>query len=124
MDTVLLGVRRSMIRLPWRLFQLGMRREARRTERAFGDLDEVSRRVHHFVVREMPSWRRPMPPQHIASSLGLSEERVTRILDDLERRMIFVYREGGPDVVWAYPVTAAETPHHMAFGSGERIDAA
>jgi len=123
-DTVLLGFRRSMLRLPWRLFQLGMRREARRTERAFGNLDEVSRRVHHFVVREMPRLGRPVSPEHVAESLGLSPERVTRILDDLERRMIFVYREGGRDVVWAYPVTAAATPHHMAFESGERIDAA
>ena len=31
---------------------------------------------------------------------------------------------GGRDVVWAYPVTVAETPHWMAFSTGERLNAA
>jgi len=41
-----------------------------------------------------------------------------------DRRLIFLFRPGGRDVVWAYPLTAAKTGHHMAFSIGERLDAA
>jgi hypothetical protein len=65
-----------------------------------------------------------MPPEYIARELGLEESRVTEILDELERRLIFLFRPGGRDVVWAYPVTAEPTPHRVAFSSGERVFAA
>jgi hypothetical protein len=65
-----------------------------------------------------------MPPDFIADRLGLDEKRVIEVLDELERRLIFLFRPGGRDVVWAYPVTAEPTPHKLAFSSGERIWAA
>ena len=42
----------------------------------------------------------------------------------LERRLIFLFRPGGRDVVWAYPITVEQTPHRMTFSSGERLWAA
>ena len=66
----------------------------------------------------------PMPPDYIADRLKLDKERVIQILDELEQRLIFLFRPEGHDVVWAYPVTAEPTPHKLAFSSGERIWAA
>jgi hypothetical protein len=65
-----------------------------------------------------------MPPAFIADRLKLDETRVIEILDELERRLIFLFRPGGRDVVWAYPITAEPTPHKLAFSSGERLWAA
>jgi hypothetical protein len=124
METVLLGFRRRMLPIPWTLFQRGLRRAAGKTGRALGGLDSEQRRVHHFVVRELPRLGRPMAPEQIAGALELPLPRVIKILDELERRLIFLFRPGGRDVVWAYPVTVAETPHHMEFSTGERLDAA
>ncbi len=124
MQTVKLGFKRHMIPLPWSLFQRVVRREAATSGRVLGGLDEDQRRVHHFVVRDLPRLNAPMPPEHIAGALELSPSRVVEILDELERRLIFLFRPGGRDVVWAYPVTVAETPHHLEFSTGERLVAA
>jgi hypothetical protein len=65
-----------------------------------------------------------MPPEFISARLKMEEGRVIEILDELERRLIFLFRPGGRDVVWAYPVTAEPTPHKLTFSSGERLWAA
>ena len=124
MKKVLLGFRRRMLPIPWSLFRRLVPSEARKTNRALGGLDEEQRRVHHFVVRELPRLGQPMSPDYVATSLQMDVARVVEILDELERRLIFLYRPMGRDVVWAYPVTAEPTPHRMAFSSGERLWAA
>lgn len=124
MNRVLLGVKHRMIPVPWFLFMRGLRRGAEKTKRVLGGLDDEHRRVHHFVVKELPGLAQPMPPTFIAARLHLDEARVIQILDELERRLIFLFRPGGRDVVWAYPLTVEQTPHRLVFSSGERLWAA
>jgi hypothetical protein len=124
MSKVLLGLRRYMVPIPWFVFTRVLPRDVRKAKRALGGLDEEHRRAHHFVVRELPRLAAPMPPEYIADGLALEESRVIEILDELERRLIFIFRPGGREVVWAYPVTAEPTPHRLAFSSGERLWAA
>jgi hypothetical protein len=124
MRRVLLGFKRHMVPIPWALFTRLVRRNLGKTERALGGLDEDHRRVHHFVVKNLPGLARPMPPDFIADRLGLSNAQVVRILDELERRLIFLFRPGGREVVWAYPVTVEPTPHRLVFSSGEKLWAA
>ncbi len=113
-----------MLPIPWALFKRALGREAAKTGRKLGGLDDEHRRVHHFVVRDLPRLGAPMPPEHIAAALDLPLARVIAILDELERRLIFLFRPGGREVVWAYPVTVAETPHRLEFSTGERLNAA
>ena len=124
MKTVLLGYKRRMLPIPQALFRAAMKAGARKTFRHLGGLDTEHRRVHHFVVRELPSLAKPMAPEFIVDGLQVPLERVVQILDELERRMIFLFRPGGRDVVWAYPVTVEKTPHFLSFSSGERLNAA
>ena len=124
MDRVLLGFKHKMVPIPWFLFTKMLRRGANKTKRILGGLDDEHRRVHHFVVKMLPSLARPMPPDFIAEGLNLNEARVIQILDELERRLIFLFRPVGRDIVWAYPITAEPTPHRLAFSSGERLWAA
>ena len=124
MDRVLLGFKHKMVPIPWFLFTKMLRRGANKTKRILGGLDDEHRRVHYFVVKMLPSLARPMPPDFIAEGLNLNEARVIQILDELERRLIFLFRPGGRDIVWAYPITAEPTPHRLAFSSGERLWAA
>jgi hypothetical protein len=122
--TVLLGFKHHMLPIPQALFQRAMKASTNKAYRALGGLDDEQRRVHHFVVRDLPRLAEPMPPEHIADALEMDVSRVIEILDELERRLIFLSRSGGRDVVWAYPGTVAETPHWMAFSTGERLNAA
>jgi len=122
--TVLLGFKRHVLPIPQALFQRAMKASANKARRALGGLGDEQRRVHHFVVRDLPRLAKPMPPEHIADALEMDVNRVIEILDELERRLIFLSRSGGRDVVWAYPVTVADTPHWMAFSTGERLNAA
>ena len=113
-----------MVPVPWALFRRIVPREARKAARGLGNLNTEQRRVHHFVVRELPRYGEPMPPELVSDGLSIPLEEVIEILDELERRLIFLFRPGGRDVVWAYPVTAEPTPHRLEFSSGERLWAA
>lgn len=80
--------------------------------------------VRYYVVLELPRARRPLRPEAIARALGLPERRVKAILEELEQNLFFLVRNSEGAVVWAFPVTVAETPHHLHFSTGERLDAA
>jgi|SRR5579872_2699482 len=75
--------------------------------------------VRDFVVREMPREKKPLSPALISSVTGLSRSRVTEILDELERNLFFLVRDGNGAVNWAFPVTAARTAHRLTFSNGE-----
>ena len=78
--------------------------------------------VRNLVVRELPrNHGRPLSPAQIASALALNVELVISILDDLERRLFFLVRDGRGNVSWAFPVTSDPTPHRLRFGTGESI---
>ena len=118
-DNLLLGVSRFLLPIPRFVWQRQVRGDA--------NLDFMSsdhHRVRDFVVMEIPKTGRRLSPAYIAQALDLPPDRLSAILEDLEKHMTFLFRNPQGEVEWAYPVTAACTPHHVAFSSGERIDAA
>jgi hypothetical protein len=87
-------------------------------------MTENHHRVRDFVVLEIPRLAKPIPPAYIARQLGISFDRVSILLDELEKGMTFLYRNNAGDVTWAYPVTADLTPHRVTFSTGEEVYAA
>ncbi len=81
-------------------------------------------RVRNFVVQELPNAGQPLTAELIAQRLNLPLARMQVILDDLERRLTFLFRNDKGGVEWAYPVTAAKTPHRFTLTSGEALYAA
>jgi len=78
--------------------------------------------VRNYVVRELPrNQGRPLSPAQIARSLRLDARLTVQLLDDLEKHLFFLVRDGRGDVTWAFPVTSERTPHALRFGTGERI---
>ena len=122
-ERVLLGVGRRMVPVPEWLFRPMVQRDAKKLSNRPA-LDPDQRRVQHFAVREIPRRREAIAPEVFAEELGLSLDEVNRILDELERRMTFLCRRGGKDVIWAYPVTAEETPHQVRIDGGAAFSAA
>ena len=72
MARVLLGFKHRMVPIPWFLFTRLLPREAKKTKRVLGGLDDEHRRVHHFVVKKLPGLARPMPPDFIAEHNALA----------------------------------------------------
>jgi hypothetical protein len=123
-ETILVGHRKQISSIPrsdW--------------ERELDDAPELIRRrldfmspdhhaVRNFVVREMPIRGQPISVDQISRALQLPVERTAGIVEDLEENLFFLARRKGPEVTWAFPVTIDQTPHHLVFSTGERLDAA
>lgn len=123
-NRIMLGMWRFMLNVPPSLLQKKRSggREKIVANMAFMTPDH--RRVHHYAVRELPRFGKPLPAADIARALDLSESRVHSLLEDLEDHMTFLFRNNAGEVVWAYPVTVEKTPHHVTFSTGEQIYAA
>jgi hypothetical protein len=117
--SLLLGVGRFMIPVPRVLWWRLMRANGRKIRASLRFMTAEHQRVRDFVVTELPRREEPLTPESIAATLRLPVARVGVVLDELERRLTFLFRSRGTAVTWAYPVTIDETPHHAAFSSGE-----
>jgi hypothetical protein len=118
-DRLLLGLGRHLIPLPRGLWRRAIEAGARKSRASLRFMSEDHHRVRDFTVTELPRRGVPLPPEAIATALGLDLRRVESILDELERHLTFLFRSQGNAVTWAYPVTVDETPHHARFSTGE-----
>jgi Alkylmercury lyase len=122
--SIILGIRRFLVRIPRLIWQQEVARSARMGQKSLAFMTPDHHRVRDFVVRELPRIARPISPELISVSLDLKHEQVVSILDELEQRLTFLYRNEMGAVTWAYPVTVDPTPHRISFSSGEQIYAA
>lgn len=116
-----MGAGRYMLPVPGFLWRRRVRAGAKHAGASLAFMSEEHHVVREFAVREMPRVGKPLLPEFIAAELGLPIDRVRAILDDLEEHMTFVCRVEDSAVVWAYPVTAFQTPHKVEFSTGERL---
>ena len=118
--SLLLGVGHHTMPIP----QSVWKGQVRGKEGRLDFMTEAHHQIRNFVVTELPRVGEPLAPELISQRLGLPLDRVVGLLDDLEKQMTFLFRNEHGAVEWAYPVTAAHTPHRVAFSTGERINAA
>lgn len=123
-ETVLLARGRDLITIPRQQWETHLAHAPEHAKSRLGFMTADHHRVRYFVVRELPAHGRPMKPAMIARSLQMPLDRVRHILAELERNLFFLFRDESGNVVWAYPITVAQTPHHLTFSSGETLYAA
>lgn len=123
-NKLLMGSNRRMISVPGIIWRKRVSKRAQKIEAMLGFMTEEHHLVRDFVVRELLIQGKPLSPEFIAQGVSLPIDRVNAILDDLEKHMTFLFRNREGEVVWAYPVTVEETPHHLTFSTGETIYAA
>jgi hypothetical protein len=121
---LLLGMWRYLLPVPPQIWRGEVERNTKGGILAIKFMSQDHHRIRDMVVRELPRYSRPIPPLWIAKQLDLPLERVTAILDELERGMTFLHRNPLGEVAWAYPVTVDTTPHQVTFSSGEKLYAA
>ena len=115
--SLLLGLWRFILRIPRPIWQQEVARSARASEKSLAFMTADHRKVRDFVVREMPRIAKPISPELIAQSLDMKLEQVLPILDELEKKLTFLYRNEEGAVIWAYPVTVEQTPHCVTFST-------
>jgi hypothetical protein len=64
---------------------------------------------------------RPLSMTRLAAAARVPDAQTRAIAAELERNLFFVVRAGEDHISWAFPVTSDETPHRLAFDSGESI---
>ena len=119
-DRALLGTGRRMIPIPgfiWRRRVSGKARSQAKKHLAF--MTEEHHRVRDYAVRNLLEAGEPITPAQISEATGLAADRVNAILGELEKKLVFLFRDDRGSVLWAYPVTAATTPHRVTLSSGE-----
>jgi hypothetical protein len=125
MDNQLLtGIWRTLLGVPPFLWEKQIEKAGRRVKASTGFMTRDHRRVHHYVVRELPRMGSPIPVERVARELALTLEHADALLSDLEKHLTFLCRDAQGRVVWAYPVTVEKTPHKITFDSGEQLYAA
>lgn len=122
--TILLNQHGHLVPVPDAMWKTHVASNARSTQEKLKSLSADHHRVREFVVRELPAHRTPIPPDEIAASLELPLDRVIQLLDDLEKGRTYLFRDETGAVEWAYPLTAAATPHPVTFSTGEQLHAA
>ncbi len=119
-ESLLLGVGHHTVSIPRLIWQSQVQGE----EAQLDFMTEAHHRIRNLTVMELPRAGVPLSPDVIAERLDLPLGQVVGILDDLEKRMTFLFRNEQGAVEWAYPVTVADTPHRVAFSTGEWVNAA
>ncbi len=123
-EALLLGVGKYLLPIPRPIWRRQVAQAGPKIRAALGFMSPEHHAVRNFVVTELPRLGRPLSPEYISRRLSLPLARVNTILDELEKNLTFLFRNPQGAVAWAYPVTTDQTPHHVAFSTGEQINAA
>lgn len=123
-EQVLIGKGREITGIPHNVWEEGIRGKVPLVQGRLAFMSGAHHLIRNFVVRELPKMRKPLSPELISEHLNLPKGQVASILEELEKHLTFLYRNNRGEVIWAYPVTVAETPHQATFSTGEQIHAA
>jgi hypothetical protein len=100
------------------------KREADRWAYKRAKLTPLQHQLQAIVVRDLPGSAGPLTAATIAERAEEPVAEVEQALADLHTWLGFIALDDRGAVEWAYPVTVANTPHHLAFESGERMSGA
>jgi hypothetical protein len=123
-DSMLIGINRFMFNMPGFAWRRAVDAEAAKARKHLGFMTPEHHLIRNFVVMEIARTGRPLSPVYISESLGIAMKLTGEIIDELERRMTFLFRNEQGEVVWAYPVTAEKTSHTVRLNTGEEFSAA
>ena len=119
-----IGIGKFMVPVPLVISNRGLEKAVSGAKAKARLLSEEERRVHHFVVKKMAVAKEPITAELISQELGISLEKVEKIIDKLEGLKTFVYRSDGKGINWAYPLSLENTSHRMTASTGEEFSAA
>lgn len=121
---MLMGLRGLMIPIPRVVSDKGLEKGMAGAEAKAARLSEDERRIHHHIVRIMPTASKPIEALQVSEALELPLNMVAETIDKLEEMKTFLFRTDGQGIDWAYPVSMEDTGHEMRCSTGELFNAA
>jgi len=123
-NKLMFGLWRYILNIPPFLWEQQISKAKKKFSIEHAFMTPEHRVVHHFVVKQLPIAGKSLSPETVSEELNMPLDRANLILNELEKRMTFLFRNSQGNVIWAYPVTVEKTPHRIAFSTGERLYAA
>jgi hypothetical protein len=123
-NKILLGIGHRIFPAPMFMSIRETTKMAKNMKTRINKISEEKKRIHHFVVKELPNAGQPISPAFIALALAIPVERVSALVDEMEKDKSFFNRYHSEGINWAYPVTVDKTPHRVTFSTGEQVNAA
>lgn len=123
-DNVLIGLKDDLVTIPFSDVKSEMKKGLKKAEDRVKLFSEEKRKIHHFIVKNLPILREPISPDLISQELQIPLNSVIKIVTELEEGKTFIYRNNSENINWAYPVTVDTTPHKIYFSTGEQVNAA
>ncbi len=123
-DALRVGIGPLLVPVPALIWRRVVATTARRLAADVARLSDRQLRVRAAAVTELARSGRAVSAEAIAARLELPPDAVVADLAELDRRLIYLHRDDTGAVEWAYPVTAARTPHRVRLAGAEPIGAA
>ena len=123
-ETMLRGHGEEIIEMPRTIWERHLGQAPEKCEARLAFMSDEHHRVRYHAVEQIARRGEPLSPSRIAEDLDLPPARIAAILEELERNLFFLVRNGDGDVSWAFPVTADSTSHRLVFSTGERLHGA
>jgi hypothetical protein len=123
-NKVLLGIGHRIFPAPVFMSIRETTKMAKNMKIRINKISEEKKRIHHFVVKELANTGQPISLALIARALAIPMDRVSALVDEMEKDKSFFNRYHSEGINWAYPVTADKTPHRITFSTGEQVNAA
>jgi len=123
-EQILIGRGDSIREIPRSVWEQKLRQTPEHAEDRLAFMSEDHHRIRRLAVLDLARQGIPLAPEYFAEQLHLDRDRVVEILEELERKLVFLLRNSDGAVSWAYPVTVDRTPHRLTFSTGERLHGA
>lgn len=120
-EKVLLGRDQQILEIPPAMWKQHLTQIPQHSQGRLSFMTDKHHQVRYCVVRELVNKRKPIEPELISDMLKMPLEQVKVILEELERKLFFLVRDGQGAVAWAYPTTVEPTPHRLDFSTGEQL---
>lgn len=119
-----MGYKGIMLPIPPVLSEKGAQKGEKGARANADSLTNLERQVHHFIVLKMVNAREPISPEVISDEMEIPSEKVSAIINKLEKLKTFIFRSDGKGIDWAYPLSLDNTGFLMTSASGEKFFAA
>jgi hypothetical protein len=120
-ERILLGRSQQILEIPQATWKEHLTQIPQHSQTRLSFMTGAHHQVRYFAVKGLADKQKPIEPESISKALSMPLTQVTGILEELERKLFFLVRDGQGAVVWAYPVTVETTPHRLNFSTGERL---